>query len=43
MSYIRGWNCALNRAIEEIKVYLGTDKSTNEIINKLKELKVYEN
>ena len=43
MSYIKGWNYALDRAIEEIKVHLGVDKSTNKVIQKLKELKVYEN
>ena len=43
MSYIRGWNYALDRAIEEIKIYLGVDKSTNEVIERIKGLKVYEN
>ena len=43
MSYLKGWNYALDRAIEEIKITLGVDKSTNEVIQKLKELKVYGN
>lgn len=43
MSYIKGWNYALDRAIEEIKKTIGVDSITNKCIQKLKELKVYEN
>lgn len=43
MSYIKGWNYALDKAITIIKEELGMDNLTKEIIQKLKEQKVYEN
>ena len=43
MSYIRGWNYALDKAITIIKEELGVDNITNKVIQKLKEQKVYEN
>ena len=42
MSYIKGWNYALDKAITIIKEELGVDSITNKIIQKLKEQKVYE-
>lgn len=43
MSYIKGWNYALNKAIDIIKEELGVDNLTNKVIQKLKEQKVYVN
>ena len=43
MSYIKGWNCALDKAIDIIKENLGVDNLTIKIIEKLKEQKVYAN
>ena len=43
MSYIKGWNYALDKAIDIIKENLGVDSSTTKVIEKLKEQKVYAN
>lgn len=43
MSYIKGWNYALDKAIDIIKEELGVDNLTNKVIQKLKEQKVYVN
>ena len=46
MSYIKGWNYALDRAITIIKENLGVDRNTNEVIQLLNKEKVdlsYEN
>lgn len=43
MSYIKGWNYALDKAIDIIKENLGVDNSTIKVIEKLKEQKVYAN
>lgn len=41
MSYIKGWNYALDKAIKIVKENLGVDNLTNKVIQKLKEEKVY--
>ena len=43
MSYIKGWNYALDKAITIISEELGINNLAKEIIQKLKEQKVYEN
>ena len=41
MSYIKGWNYALDKAITIIRENLGVDNSTNKVIQLLKKEKVY--
>ena len=43
MSYIKGWNYALDKAIDIIKENLGVDSLTKDVIQKLKEQKIYAN
>jgi len=43
MSYIRGWNSAIEKAIETAKLYISNSNERNNLVQILKDLKVYEN
>ena len=43
MSYIRGWNSAIEKAIETTKLYISNSNERNNLVQILKDLKVYEN
>lgn len=43
MSYIKGWNYALEKAIEAVKLYISNIDERNNLVQILKEEKVYEN
>ena len=43
MSYIRGWNSAIEKAIETTKLYISNNNERNNLIQELKNWKAYEN